>query len=266
MLAELERAARRKETPCGVGRMVWRAWGEGAPLVLLHGGSGSWRHWARQIPAFAQTRLVLAPDLPGLGESDDPPGETPEAVAGVVADGVGQVLGGVAGVDLAGFSFGAIIAGHVAARLPLRRLAILGAGGLGTARSPVPLVKVRDKARAEREAAHRANLASLMIADPARIDALALEIQEANSAGARLRSRQFAPSATLLAALRRAPAPLTAIWGARDAVAWPNLAGRIAVLREARPDATVHVVRGAGHWVGYEAAGEVNAILRDALP
>ena len=29
----------KRYTPCGDGRMVWRIWGEGEPVVLLHGGS-----------------------------------------------------------------------------------------------------------------------------------------------------------------------------------------------------------------------------------
>ena len=32
--------AERLETPCGDGVMVWRVWGSGPPLVLLHGGYG----------------------------------------------------------------------------------------------------------------------------------------------------------------------------------------------------------------------------------
>ena len=57
--------------------MVWHSWDESggkAPLVVLfHGGAGSWRHWIRTIPALLPDWRVLAPDLPGLGESDMPP-------------------------------------------------------------------------------------------------------------------------------------------------------------------------------------------------
>jgi hypothetical protein len=34
-LTPLAASARVAETPCGAGSMVWRVWGEGAPLVLL---------------------------------------------------------------------------------------------------------------------------------------------------------------------------------------------------------------------------------------
>ena len=38
VLARIEHAGKRIETPCGAGRMVWHAWGDGPALVLLHGG------------------------------------------------------------------------------------------------------------------------------------------------------------------------------------------------------------------------------------
>jgi pimeloyl-ACP methyl ester carboxylesterase len=271
ILAELEAQAKRLETPCGAGRMVWRVWnaGGGAPVLLLHGGSGSWRHWVKQIPWMAAERMVLAPDIPGLGESDDPPEpQDPATIAQVLVDGLAGLVPDTTQLDLAGFSFGALTSGFVAKLLAprLRSVTICGAGALGTPRSPVAMMKVRDKTGAEKVEAHRHNLASLMFGDPARIDALALEIQEINSNGARLKSRQFAPSGNLRDALAAARSvKLNAIWGERDAVAWPNLHERVDALRAARPDARIAVIPGAGHWVAYEAAAEVDALLRDWL-
>lgn len=267
-LEELARAATRRETPAGAGRMVWHEWnaGAGAPVVLLHGGNGSWRHWARNIPGLAARRHVLAADLPGLGESDLPDGvEEPAAVAAIMADGLRHLVEDTAGADLVGFSFGAMVGGIVAAGLPLRSLVVIGAGALGVPRTPVPLEKIRDKAGEARAAAHRRNLASLMIHDPARIDGLALAMQEWHTVHARFRSRGFASATLLKDALAGTRLPLGAIWGEHDQVAAPNLGGRIAALREARPDARVEIVPGAGHWVMYEAAEAVNAVLEGWL-
>ena len=92
-LSPLAAAARVAETPCGSGSMVWRVWGEGAPLVLLHGGSGSWRHWARNIGPLGAGRMVITPDLPGLGDSAMPEGvSTPEGVAEILARGLDRIL------------------------------------------------------------------------------------------------------------------------------------------------------------------------------
>ena len=245
--------------------MVWRVWnaGAGAPLLLLHGGSGSWRHWIRQIPRFAAERCVIAADLPGLGDSALPPEPyEPAQLAHVAATGLPRVVGGQA-VDLVGFSFGANVAGHVAAEAgpAIRSLLLAGAGALGIARNVTPLEKVRDKQGEARIAAHRHNLAALMIADPARIDALALEIQEANMQLSRLRSRSFAGTTMLKDALARTAMPLCALWGELDHVAVGRIPERIAALREARPDAATLLIPGAGHWVMYEAPEEFDAAL-----
>jgi pimeloyl-ACP methyl ester carboxylesterase len=268
-IEHLDAAATRIETPCGAGTMVWRVWnaGGGDPIVFLHGGNGSWRHWVRQIPHYAATRRVIVPDLPGLGESADPPGEqTPENVAGVALEGFRQVVG-AARADLVGFSFGGMIAGLLAPELgdKLRSLTLVGPGALGVPRNPTPLEKIRDKQGAERIAAHRANLNSLMIANPARIDALALAIQEWNTVHARFRSRGYAPGGLLKGALARTTVPLTLIWGERDQVAVGRIAERFAAVQEGRPDALLEIIPGAGHWTAYEAPEELIAALDRSL-
>ena len=178
----IEREARVQRTRCGAGEMVWRVWGSGAPLVLLHGGAGSWRHWTRTIEAFRGERMVVAPDLPGLGESADvPDGRVDGGGAGIVAEGLGEVLGDTAAADVVGFSFGGAIGGMVARQRPIRSLTLVGSGGLGVIRGSAKLERVRNKTGAEREAAHRANLHRWMIADPARIDGAAVAIQDWNS-------------------------------------------------------------------------------------
>ncbi|HEX5617861.1 MAG TPA: alpha/beta fold hydrolase [Solirubrobacteraceae bacterium] len=51
------------------------AGGDGPPLLLLHGPAGNVAHWASVIPQLADRHRVIAPDLPGHGESqatDDP--------------------------------------------------------------------------------------------------------------------------------------------------------------------------------------------------
>ena len=43
--------------------------GEGAPVVLLHGPGAYGAHWLGTISNLATTHRVIAPDLPGHGES-----------------------------------------------------------------------------------------------------------------------------------------------------------------------------------------------------
>lgn len=61
-------ATERRLSLNGVPTAVLEA-GEGDPVVLLHGPGAYGAHWLASIPALAATRRVVAPDLPGHGES-----------------------------------------------------------------------------------------------------------------------------------------------------------------------------------------------------
>jgi 2-hydroxy-6-oxonona-2,4-dienedioate hydrolase len=257
--------AQRIETPCGGGAMVWRVWGSGPPLVLLHGGYGSWTHWIRNVLPLARRFTVIAPDLPGLGESATPPEpHTAEGLAAIIVAGLGIVLPKDAAPHLAGFSFGGVLGGHVAAQFGdrLRALTLVGSNGLGLVRQPTALLRVPAGASEEEVlAVHRHNLGTLMIADPAKIDELALHIQSQNAPRGRVRSRRFSRADTLARALPLVKVPLDGIWGERDATAYPHLDDRARVLRSFQPAARFEVIPGAGHWVQYEAADRFNAVL-----
>jgi pimeloyl-ACP methyl ester carboxylesterase len=267
-LDRLERTARRTETPCGGGTMVWRSWGEGPDLVLFHGGAGSWRHWAHNVDVLSRTYRLLVPDLPGLGESAFPPdGDDAMQVAQIVANGIDTVLGAAARYDVAGFSFGGTMATCVGAihGARVRSVTIIGSSGVGPSGSAVELLKVRHLSGDERVATHRINLNRLMIADPAKIDALALAIQEWNTRHSRLKTPTLSRSGALPNALRRVVAQVNGIWGERDAPANPRAPLRVAALREMRPDADVRMIPGAGHWVAYESPEQFNAMLLEML-
>jgi pimeloyl-ACP methyl ester carboxylesterase len=269
---ELDAACVRSETPCGDGRMVWRGWnsaGGNAPaLVMLHGGAGSWQHWVRNIPVFSKRFHVLAPDLPGLGESADPPAPADmPTVAGVVAAGIDAVLGPQATYHIVGFSFGASVGGHLALQhgARVRTLNLLGAGGLVKPNTPITLERVRGKTGDELRETHRTNLGRSMIADKSRIDALALAIQDWNASRSRLNTPALIGLRPLAVSLPQLKIPVNAIWGERDQIAYYTLESRIAALRELRPGIEPHVIPGAGHWAAYEAADAFNAVLAGFL-
>ena len=267
-LNRLERSARRTETPCGDGTMVWRLWGDGPVLVLFHGGAGSWRHWAHNIDVLSREYRLLVPDLPGLGESAFPPdGDDAAQVAEIVARGIDTVLGADTRYDVAGFSFGGTMASCVAAirGARVRSVTIIGSSGVGPSGSAVELMKVRHLTGDERVAAHRTNLNRLMIADPAKIDDLALAIQEWNTRHSRLKTPMLSRSGALQRAIAQVQAPVNGIWGEKDAPANPRAAERVAALRAMRPDADVRMIPGAGHWVAYEAPEQFHAILLEML-
>lgn len=262
LLDRLDRGARRWESPCGDGTIVWRAWGSGPAVLLLHGGAGSWRHFVRNLPAIAARHTAIAPDLPGLGDSARAPEPIgAEAIAALIARGLDAGVGAEAPLHVVGFSFGGVIAGLVAADAGARSLTLIGTGGLGPPNRAVELVRVRDKIGAERQAAHRENLLRMMLARPESVDALALEIQEQNSARARLNSGFMWISPVLHEALPRVHVPVHAFWGEHEMADRAQLDARIGLLRQARPDTAVTVMPGAGHWAFYEAAEAFNAAL-----
>lgn len=104
-----------------------------APLmVLLHGFTGMKENWLPLMAALGDTHRVIAPDLPGWGES----GRVPGADYGVVAqsDRVAAWLSTLPRAPdlLVGHSMGGHIAALVAARHPghVPRLALLSASGV----------------------------------------------------------------------------------------------------------------------------------------
>ncbi|HEX5319083.1 MAG TPA: alpha/beta hydrolase [Stellaceae bacterium] len=261
--------AERIETPCGDGALVWRRWGDGAkpPLVLLHGGYGSWSHWVRNVIPLSRSFTVYACDMPGLGESAAPPEPwTAEGLAAIVVAGIEIILPKGATPNMAGFSFGGVIGGVAAAQLGdrLRGFTVVGSNGLGLERSPTPLERVKaDGTEAEEFATHRYNLNQLMIRDPDKIDELALWLQKTNHARARMRSRRFSRSGALVEALPKITARLDGIWGERDATAYPHVEERKRILQGVQPGARFSVVPGAGHWVQFEAADRFNEVLAE---
>lgn len=269
-IAAIERTGHRHTTAIALTRIVWRVWGAGPPIVLVHGGAGSWTYWVHNILPLAQRFHVIVPDLPGYGESDALPGPiTPKRLARVLADGLGALPGAHRTYRLAGFSFGSIVAEHLAAIEGARveRLALLGAGGLGLPRLPnLKLQRPRpDMEPAEVLAVHRHNLAILMFGDSGRVDDLAVHVQRENVRHARVRAGGFPASASLSGVLPRIGARLSGNWGERDAFAAPYLAERVALLHRVQPGSDVRIIPGAGHWAPYETADEVNKMLMEML-
>jgi pimeloyl-ACP methyl ester carboxylesterase len=272
ILDRLEQQSVRHETPCGDGSMVWHIWdtsGGTAPvLVLFHGGAGSWRHWAHNIPVLSQHYRLLVPDLPGLGESAFPPkSDDAESVAEVVAAGIDALIGTETTYDVVGFSFGGTMASCVGALhgARVRSVTIIGSAGVRPDGNAVELLKVRHLQGEERVATHRINLNRLMIADPAKIDALALTIQDWNTVRSRLKTPTLSRSGSLWRALDKVHVPVNGIWGEKDPPGNPRAPERVAALRARRPDADVRMIPGAGHWVAYEAPEAVNAMLLQML-
>jgi 2-hydroxy-6-oxonona-2,4-dienedioate hydrolase len=270
--------ATRVETPCGDGAMVWHVWhpatdpsaNEHPPVVLLHGGSGSWTHWLRNIEPLLQSgRSVYAADLPGFGDSAAPEhGSDADALTEPVEHGLQQLLGDAA-CDLVAFSFGGMVAGFIAAQFPARahRLVLVGAPGLGVAsRNTITLTAWRHLSDpAEREAVHRKNLAALMLYRPESITPLALKLHTGNTLRDRMKGRRLAYSEALAQALADVRCPVHAIYGREDALYRQRQDALLQALRAAPEFRGLQWIAGAGHWVQFEEPPAFDAALLKIL-
>ena len=107
-------------------RVYYEVYGEGEPLLLLHGGTATSRSWASHLPAFTEHFRVFAPDSRGHGRTDNPTGELGyRAMADDVAALVDAL--GLRRPLVLGYSDGGQIALELGMRYPgLARALVLG--------------------------------------------------------------------------------------------------------------------------------------------
>lgn len=231
------------------------------PLVLLHGGSGSWTHWLRNVEHFAQSRPVWALDIPGFGDSDLPSGVTDaDGLVPYLLEILTQTFSGES-VDVMGFSFGGMTAGLMAAQYPLiiRQLILVGAPGLGLFRKDLPLrgmtPNMDDAARRD---VHRHNLNTMMFAHPQSVTEEVIDLQQVNVMRDRLRRRRIARTDALAQAQTHWSCTVHGVWGALDAL-YQGTLNQVQIKLPSMSSFTV--VPDAGHWVMYERPDEFHAVV-----
>lgn len=246
--------------------VVWRTVGRGDPLVLLHGGHGSWLHWARSISTLSRTHRLLIPDMPGFGDSDPIADGSLDALLSRLLRSLNQLVDVQTPIDLAGFSFGGLVAAHLAGIRPVRRLALLGPAGHGGLRRPRaelrawrPLANGRDAA--ELRTTMRHNLLAHMLHHEKNLDLLAIEIHTESCLRTRFHSKSISRAGGLSYALDLVSAPTLFVWGEHDVTVDPTT---VEQTLNSRPVVSeIALVPGAGHWVQYEAAYAVNSLLHE---
>ena len=100
-------------------------------MVFVHGLGGAWQNWLLNIPAFMGSHRVIAPDLPGFGESPMPREEISIKGYARILDGLLDQLG-VESAVLVGNSMGGFVAAELALSFATRveRLVLVSAAGL----------------------------------------------------------------------------------------------------------------------------------------
>jgi pimeloyl-ACP methyl ester carboxylesterase len=115
--------------------------GGGPPIVFVHGLAGNWQNWLENLPRLARERRIVALDLPGFGQSEDP-------VERITISGYGRTVNelcdqlGLGEVVLVGNSMGGFVAAETAIQFPERveRLVLVSAAGITSSdlrRAPV---------------------------------------------------------------------------------------------------------------------------------
>lgn len=244
--------------------------GRGRPVLLIHGsgpGVSAWANWRLTLPALAQGRRVIAPDMVGFGFTERPAG-----ISYDLDTWVGHALGVLDALDLdrvdvVGNSFGGALALALAIRHPgrVRRLVLMGSVGV-----PFPITEGLDRVWGYQPSVEAMRgLLDLFAHDRALVNDELAELryqasirpgfQESFSAMFPApRQRWVDAMASPDDAIRAIAQPTLIIHGREDKVIPPDTSRR---LFDLIPDAQLHMFGHCGHWTQIEHAARFNALV-----
>lgn len=229
--------------------------GSGPAVLLIHGGHGGWYHWIENAEALARTRRVIAPDLPGFGESSASTGTS--SLQGFADELFGLLDGlGIEQVDIVAFSFGACVAACMADREPrrVRSLAIVNPAGMGPVSALLSDIQTRAAAQAREHGLARGidiSMKEIMLSDPARWVPGLNTLMERHVLATRAATRPIARTNPTRELLARAKAPLWLALGTRDPHQLHELDDRAQWAASQRVGNEVHR-HPAAHWLQFE--------------
>jgi len=255
--------------------------GAGDPVVLLHGigldaANISWKH---AIPSIAEDHRVIAPDLPGHGESDKPRiTYTTEYYIETLAAFLDEL--DLDSVTLAGISMGGCIALGYALQnqAQVDRLALVDSYGLGSDAPwrPMAAMGLRIPTASQflwnsmgvNKGTVRDTLRGYMTrASPEFVDEVH-EILQDPANGRTLRSwqrdefRSCGFKTCYVDALSELSVPTLLVHGAEDTLLPPSWSKRAA---EKLPESELHVLPECGHWPPRERPERFNDVVGDFL-
>jgi len=254
-----EAAIERKTCSATEGvRIVYSASGSGpVALVFIHGGLANRTFWDEELRGFASRYRVIAPDLPGHGESGSNPQKwgIPEFGADVravvEAEGIKRAI-------LFGNSLGGPVAIEAALLLPGKALAVVGVDTFQRLDYAMPPEQARERAEAFRRD-YAGNMKQMVRelfhpdADPA-IVADAERRMAGTSPETAYRLFLSLAGYNPAESARRLQVPLLAINGDLYPT---DIAGN----RQIKPDFEVLVMKHMGHYPMLERPGEFNQLV-----
>lgn len=243
--------------------------GRGENLLLVHGGTGSRKHWIRNTAALAEHHRVWAIDLPGFGESHDlPPGVASEQYIDYVYEQLQTLPFTHEPFLLGAFSFGSVVSSGLAVKFGerIKKISLIGPAGFGIKRAvPIDTRSMRS-AGSSLEAQNevmRHNLKAIMLYYPESITDEMLAMHRVHINETRFDSRPLSLSPLLLPNLKQVNCPLQILWGEHDQYANPKLDERMQLTQQTLPAAHLAKITRAGHWAQYENAEDTNRAMLD---
>jgi 2-hydroxy-6-oxonona-2,4-dienedioate hydrolase len=258
-------------------RIHYNEAGEGHPVVLLHGGgpgATGWSNYAPNIEALSRHFRVIAPDMPGWGDSDAVDFGTLDHVEAAC-----QLLDAL-GIEKAAF-VGNSMGGHTSLRLAAERPErvshlitmgppiqmkpfLFGAGG-----GPSEGLKIMYETYGDATPEGMRRLVEIMVYDKARF--ATPELCRLRSEAALKRPEHLA---NIAAVAPKAPIP---IWLDLDKAAGITAPSLLIHGRDDRvvsfestlflaaniPDSRAHLINRCGHWAQLEHADEFNRLVAD---
>ena len=251
------------------GFVAWHEFGSPVPnqlpCILLHGGHGSWEHWARNIDVLAEYFHVFVPDMPGFGQSSFFDAQFQSGMMEPMIATINVLFGEDQLVNIAGFSFGGFVAAHLAnQRKHIAKLALLGSAGHGGPRRPrgelLAWKEIESSGDIQKlNEVMRENLCQQMISTYERVDAEAIRIHRDACIATRFKSKPIARPGGLAEQLEQYSGPALLIWGEHDITCDPEYL--IEKLVSGRSNRAKELVIDVGHWVQYEKPDQINASL-----
>lgn len=256
--------ARRIKLPTGVTLpCVEKGPARGAPVVLLHGVTDSWRSFEPLLPHLPASIRAIVPTLRGHGDADRPEGRY--RLADFAAD-VAALLDrlGVGDAILAGHSMGSAVALRFALDFPARTRGLVLLGAMASYRDNPGVVDFWRSCVSTLEdpidPALALDFQRSTLARPIAPEALETFVGESLKVPARVWRAAFEAMLEddFPARLGEIRAPALCLWGERDAFA---LRGDQDRLLDALPAARLEVHEGAGHALHWEDPARCAAAL-----
>ena len=254
--------------------------GDGPVVLLLHGLADSLLSWYCNIDYLADAGYrVIAPDMPGSGESDKPSHleYDPDSAAEFVYDFTQEL--GIEKLSLVGSSAGGLVAALFSLEHPdmVEKMVLVGSGGFGRRVSwllrllSVPVLGdlmyqpwLNRKMGVTKRLFHRTpDILEELLPEMDRLKALpgarAVLLRSIRSS---ITLRGLRQQEYIIERLKSSKVPLMTVWGADDRIIPVAHAEEV---RRELPGSIIHIIPECGHWPQMEKPGLFNPMLTDFL-